>query len=456
MKVFYFEDSPVKQEWFYLVVQKVNELLDGDKIESGFGNDARSSVSCLENPNILFQALKEDNSIYLVDLDLGSSENRETRGALQKLLSENGEAWATNTIVKFRESDEFNELKRYPIATLILLAAKELGRPVLLVSSLGAAAHVDMIIQLGLASNNVSRTPNASPQEYPSDARINGLTSEEFITKWANQILALIGEYSPISRLRKSTLHWFSLKFDKWTSFEDHGLPHDFDLTEFSLENYGGYLKKTFDWLPRSCNWWKTEKEALSLHECLKSTLGDFAQWMGKTPIYPLPLGGAYFVFLYTLAQYFPNDVDRFLVEDWSIFTAPNKDGFPIPKVFLPPQEKDDANRSVQALYDFFLAIIQLKGKPQNLGVADHKFFPNYFRLEMDWSKPEKIECAKVMRTLVTDGFSNSMIMMPKAKTTGAFLRFIISSQVSKSGMGSCGVISLDEDGFLTIGSVQK
>ncbi|MFI3219477.1 MAG: hypothetical protein QX189_10200 [Methylococcales bacterium] len=49
------------------------------------------------------------------------------------------------------------------------------------------------------------------------------------------------------------------------------------------------------------------------------------------------------------------------------------------------------------------------------------------FQLTLNWSKEQRDECAATMRSLVEDGFSNSMIPLSKGKTIGCFLRFLIS-----------------------------
>jgi len=111
---------------------------------------------------------------------------------------------------------------------------------------------------------------------------------------------------------------WFSHNIENgWKSCEKHGLPHNVNWEKFGLDEHEACVRKVFPWLPNNCGWWKNENVATSFHNCLKDTIGFHAQWMGDCSGRPLPLGGAYLIFLYALAHQFPNQLEKFVVKDW-------------------------------------------------------------------------------------------------------------------------------------------
>jgi len=446
MKIFIIDDTPAKHEWLNLVIKKLNEM---DKtVESGFGLDATSSTEKVQNSESLYQALLAQDSIYLVDLDLNESVT--VREDFENRLKKCGENWAIETVKRFdnlKYNSEYSPLlglcRKYSYAIRFLLAAKELKRPVMLISGLGSADDIQTIIDCNLASGNIPRVPSASPKDsQPND---------QFISSSVKKILTLIGD--PLSKLMTLTKLWFSLNIEHgWKSCEEHGLPHNVNWGKFGLDEHEACVRKVFPWLPNNCGWWKNDTVATSFHNCLKDTIGFHAQWMGDCSGRPLPLGGAYLIFLYALAHQFPNQLEKFVVKDWGVFVLP--DNYAKPISFLPPQEKSDAERSVRALYDFFSAILPMQLDSKTLGIMSI-IPPNNtssFQLKLDWNKAQQDECTATMRSLVEDGFSNSKLELPKGKTIGCFLRFLISSQVLKSGIGINGLMILDNKGLLTVG----
>jgi len=140
---------------------------------------------------------------------------------------------------------------------------------------------------------------------------------------------------------------------------------------------------------------------------------------------------------------------------NWTQFGREEAGGFR-PYPFLPSQERADAERSLRALYELFVAILPLKGNERRLAIEGASEPPTegheFFRLKLNWSEHQIRECTETLRSLVSGGFSNEVIDLKPSKTTGAFLRFVISAQVRKAGMGKVATISLDEEGWLKLG----
>ncbi|MFI3219476.1 MAG: hypothetical protein QX189_10195 [Methylococcales bacterium] len=234
----------------------------------------------------LYQALLAKDSIYLVDLDL--SESATVRDDFENLLQECGENWAIEAVRRFdnlKYDNEYSSLsalcRQYSYAIRFLLAAKELKRPVMLISSLGSAEAIQTIIDCNLASGNIPRVPSASPRDsQPND---------NFISSSVKKIYSLIGD--PLSKLMTLTKPWFSHNIELgWKSCEEHGQPHNVNWEKFGLDEHEACVRKVFPWLPNNCGWWKNENVATSFHNCLKDTIGFHAQWMGDCSGRPLLL----------------------------------------------------------------------------------------------------------------------------------------------------------------------
>jgi hypothetical protein len=464
MRVYMIEDGIDKQKWFLLMLRKANVLAAdvglGVSFESGFGDDAfRSSQICSRTPSHLMESLRAPDAIYLVDLKL--LESPEDRGGLLVLMQEAPEVWAQRAARKYLQlapeptvdtalgqtlSGLASTAEQYALSTLLLLAAKELGRPVLFVSTQGSWGDVTNIKEAGLATVPSEAFPSTDPELCEEQKK------QAYILNWAKRIIAMV---NPLDRLRVVSANWFKLGVETgWQSTATDGLPHDPDpeWQRLTLAEHRECVGQAFPWSPES--WWRNTKLAEALHRCLKASVGYHAQWMGEDPRYGLCLGGAYLLFLLAIAQKFPESVYEFLVVDWNAFTFSVNDYMrPIP--FLPSQESEDADRSVRTLYELFCTILPLKDRPEQLAVAGIEGPFNgqaYFRLKLKWSVEQIAECTATINSSIEDAFTKDYLTLPRGKTVGAFLRFLICSQSRRVGMGAIGSIALDKDGWLRVG----
>lgn len=452
IKIFMLDDTTFKQKWFFKILDYLNSIENGICFEAGYGTDETvfTEKVC---PKIIYDSLCVENSIYFVDLNL--EETDEEAADLIEMIDVSQYDWANRTIEEYKsiidEQCPLYELKlNYPIATIVLIAAKHKGCPSLLVSTEASKKRIGCI---GGSDLDVVVPSDVFPDDDPDTSR----NKQDRLKKWASYILALIDD--PITHLRKTTKNWFEGQASagsEW-DYSNSGLPHD--LNNSAAKNLRGHedcVRKAFHWLPPNLPWWKDLESARKLHECLKHTVGSCTMWMGSTPRYSLCLGGAYFLLLIAISNDFIHEVVEFSTIDWGDFI--DKNGIPID--FLPVQTSVYAERSVRFLFEFLSSIVTLKNSYE-LGLDDI-IFPEpgegkyFFKLHLKWTADQLREFSKKLAVdidaILLPVADNSSPILSKSQTVPQFLRFLLSSQVANCGFGSAGTITLDRFGYLRIG----
>jgi hypothetical protein len=463
MLVYFIDNNWNKQIWFTEILRMANQISgdSGISFMSGFGEDPRVARDRSCQPTQVLDALKANDALYLVDLGMPANDLQLQGGPdLPDLFQQEGGLFARalfelQELIKPHGEPEIELAAQDPDnhwGLLIICYCRLAEKTTMLVSTDGKAAYAEAV--------KFHRLATVTPAGFPfgSFELASPTNREIYLQKWATEILRLALS-DPLARLRAQTKNWFRFAPDRgWRSTEESGLPHDHDIT-LDL-NYSQFLSEVLPWLPSSCGWWTDKGRTVALHQCLKSSVGYHAQWMGGAPINPLSLGGAYLIFLIALGKVFPGKVNDFLVPHFGVFMQA---GSPLkPLAFLPSQEQVDAERTVRALYEFFSSIIHLKeanasqlGRPREIGlerIEPLREGATHFRLKVKWTPDQIAECAASLRSTVEEGFSIEKIDLPRGKVIGSFLRFLISSQVRKKGMGPVGTISLDDFGWLKVG----
>lgn len=470
--VYMIEDKKEKQACFIKVLDYANRLAPGlgfkEGFSEGFGREPVAARKASLTPARLWEALEDEKGIYLVDLDLeDSGEGPSVKGFLDRFDDESDPDYVavSEQFAELREANARNPivataLEKFDVAVHILLYCKQKQKPTLLVSTQPRGDFISAVRRLNLATSADDGFPSWDPDKNS--------VPEPTLNQWAQLILALP---DPLNRVRGSTDTWFSRKFDAgWRSLKEDGLPHDMNgWTRVSVEQHRDYVKSVFPRFPDQ--WWGDKTKASALHECLKTVVGAHAQWMGHIGDKPLSLGGAYLLFLLALWQKSSESTNMFLVKDWTCFmTLKNTKRSPV--AFLGYQEdSESAEWSVRSLYEFFLHMICLKDG-RTLGLSSlkppEKGKP-YFSLKLKWPDEDFRQIAGGLRTKVGDVFKVSRqgqialheeddiaseneqgradyLALPKSKTVGAFLRFLVASQIRDRGFGAKGAIRLEND----------
>jgi hypothetical protein len=257
-----------------------------------------------------------------------------------------------------------------------------------------------------------------------------------------------------LSRLRVATGAWFKDRYSAAQWSDDRGLPHDLD--EMPISDHRRIVTAVLPWAPEA--WWASKAAAETLHECLKSSFGYHASWVGTTGSKPFCLAGAYLLLLVAVAQRFPGRFGSLVKADWRPFL---RDGKPIS--FLPVQYHKDAEQAVRALYEFYclIRVKKLSGdkapKPQEdaLGIEDVELPQDpgaNFRVKVPWEGKQIEDFGSEYSERIRGGLSTEVLALPAAKATTALMRFILASQTRKSGVGPVGLIMLEDTGVWRIG----
>lgn len=440
--VYMIEDLEDKQACFLRILEYANALAKdaglSESFEPGFSSVPKDAREAALRSADLWKALEDDRGIYLIDLDLVSADESfldrfdtdedAVYSEVNACYEELRKTQATKTLVS-------KALDDYAIAVHILLYCKLKRKPALLVSTQPSAALVSEVRRLNLATS--------ANETFPQDP--NNLEPETVDT-WARLLLGLS---DPLNRIKGLTSGWFAKKKGvEWRNFREDGLPHDPDgWKEIDISGHRDHVSSVFPNFPQ--RWWDDELKATALHECLKTAIGAHAQWMGRFHDKPLSLGGAYLFFLLALWQKHPSMKDEFLVDDWTCFCTVTPNKKVVPHSFLGYQHPECAERSVRSLYEFFLSIVDL-GDGQTIGLSE--FIPPrkgrpYFCLRLNWSPEDFRKIAIELQTKIEEGFKNQAgLALPQGKTVGAFLRFLVASQIRDRGFGAKGVLCIDDD----------
>lgn len=449
MKVFMIDNNLNKQNWFLLILEKLNGLARERGLniafEAGLGSNVEEAGEKARDAVEIFAALRESNAIYLLDITL--EEDEEQGPALLAKLQQSGDPAMVAGAEKYQAIRAAGNglagiAKKYPLMLLALLCCRT--RPTMLVSTDTVNSIVTKVKQSGLAKVAYDGFPDDDPKRTDPESRT------KIVREWAEYILALL---DPLDLLKNRTGNWFSKEIGSgWRSAALDGLPHNPNWAQFDRTQHMATVKDVLHWAPDS--WWENDEKASVLHECLKHIIGRHAEWMAEGGDRELCLGGAYLVFLLALAQRFPGELPRFLAADWKPF-ALVQGGTAKPTFFLPSQWQADAERSIRALYAFFSAVIPLKSDQQKLGVTEISLPATdkpFFRLKLDWAATELSACGSAIGRMVDTGVATETLPLPQAKTTGAFLRFSLTSCVRKRGLGPVGTVSIGRDGWLRVG----
>jgi hypothetical protein len=383
MKAFMINDNLHEQQWFARVLAEANQQHVDDTIELGWGDDAdKATASSVTGQNI-FDALMEENAIYIVDLNLGESD-AEAAG-LDRLLRTSHESWAVRAseqyhMLRDRGRDHLSDVcASHPIASMVLLASRLRHSPTILTSNEGKGSRIAAIREANWALDYWALFPRENPAQL-SESEVG-----EIIKVWANRLLSLL---DPLRQLCRHTKSWFKSNPDNGWRYDRDGLPHN--LVGGALADLVGHelcFRRAFRWLPEKVGWWRSQEQALAFHEVLKHSVGHHASWMGIGKRNPFPLGGAYLLLLIAIGRRFPNKVEPWCQIDWTRFI---EHGLPIS--FLPSQELEDAERAVRCLFEFFSEVVVLKvpaASLPELGVSDIKVpepGQRAFEVSLAWS----------------------------------------------------------------------
>ena len=271
MKIYFIDDNMDKHGTFLRIMDEAMTLAPDLNIEAGFGTDKESSYKNAMNAESLTKALKDENGIYLVDFGLTGLDQR----ALHDEFG-NDAGW-TSAINKYNKSlslggDVADLLDIFPNASKIILFLKERERKFLTVSVQPLGHQIDGLHEI------LSVEQNKPWIAFPYDLR----DTETNRKKWAQII---VGFYDILTRIRLRTSGWFT---------NESRMPHEFNL--ITIEKHREIVKDVFSWMPDQ--WWENKVSAQSLHQNLKTAVGEHADWMGKYSDKALSLGGVLFWFL--------------------------------------------------------------------------------------------------------------------------------------------------------------
>jgi hypothetical protein len=445
MKVYLIDDLPQKHKSFYKVLDLANELSQERaldiRFEPGFGNNVDNCIQASRNPDCLFNALMESDSIYLIDLDLREKDLGDIAGNLEQKLADSGIEWGKHAIQDRRNLKDSggnpqisSVAGRYELAFLLLLAIKFSGRKPLCASNVGTVRDVKVLVDQEL---------------FPEITSFPDEINENETHEWAERVIGCCDTL--LYSIEKNTRNWFSVEWDTGDN-SSAVLPHDFERLsrsfptfEKKVARHKSIVRGLFRRAPD--RWWQNPKAVNAFHLNLKYTVGTHVQWMNGSEK-PLGLGGAYLIFLLILERKWNARIDDFLIDDWGCFCrSDGKDGFEV-LPFLPEQAPVDAKRSVKALHDFFVEII-MKKDGKTLGVqrieGPSERSP-HFGVKLNWSMEELTGFSSALGKKVNEGFDAGILALPTGKAVDALLRFAIASQVRKSGAGPLGTIRIEND----------
>lgn len=446
MKVYLVDDSPERHQRLITIVKHLHELT-GSSVEPGFGNDAPSALRRCVDPGELAGIFQNENdAIFIIDLVLLNASHEAADTLIDELTRLAGdEPGAARSLALLEAIDEYQKAKsggklrglsaRFPLPVLVMILARRLKFPSFLTSTQAEGEDIETIVIEELAA--------MSPRPLYKEKR-EKRHEDDLITIWCTALSKHLKH--PLDQLNERTAGWFSDQAPL-------GAPgHNRD--ESKVEAHKSCIKGVLPWAPDT--WWSDREAAEATHQCLKNGIGDHAAWIARGEDgREFTLASAFLIFQIVLHRRFPEHMGSLLVSvvDWKPFIQPAKDASML-LPFLPPQNPPDARRSVQALYEFFDAIISFDTDPNRLAVTQvtgPSPTRHSFGLKLAWAS-QVGNLSEAMRTFAETSLDN--LRVPAAgKTLGAFLRFIVASQVRRAGLGTIGTISIDGQGWVRISS---
>jgi hypothetical protein len=449
------DDIDIKHRNFFHVLEAVKGLREesglGDiEIASGFA-DATSGLTALQDPARLFEIIKDQDAILLIDLDMPGTKS--TADDLLSLLDSAEPGYRKRVELEYSRIEDQHRLDNYHLAFVLLSICRSNHSPCLLVTTVAKAKTVDHLLKIGLAQKSASYFPDQT--ELSKDA--------ESIQTVARD---LIGLMNPLTVLADRTRLWFAS-----SSWIGDNLPHDVtfpgakNIDDTLAAKHRSAVRKVFSWFPD--HWWmrkdssgnvlsEFDQEAIqSLHRCLKTVCGSSARWTGGEK--DLNLGGAYLLFLIAIRQQFPllTAGPRYYLPDFCSLMGDA--GKPLP--FLPGQWQPDAAATTRSLFDLFGEISVLKdSNPRKCSVqwiAGPQRGSHSFTALLDWSTDQRKDFGSALSNHIragTDVTGLEAIKLPRGKAVGSLLRFVVNSQMRTEGFGALGSISLADDGILQVG----
>jgi hypothetical protein len=439
MRVYFFDDREAKQESFLKALSLTNRLAQkASGIEGQFSDGFEGAgTKILKQPGALLRAATSgSDAVCLIDLDF--PEHFQVTAQIWESIPATRHAEVERLFLQLKEAPGYD--KNFSLGVTLLCVCFVWKTPAIIVSTRGFAGLIASIVALGALGNIV----------WPDD---KGLSEDDPRIRQVAEIL--LGFIEPLTAIEAKTGTWF-----QYYDWQPGALPHDYQVVGSTPERHMEVVRQVFPWFPRS--WWgvgaseetaaENESRIVDLHETLKTLCGHYASWMAASSGRPLSIGGAYLLLLLAMKQQFPNWPTKARESD--IF-VPAMSLFPLQRWFLPPQEHDDAKRTVTALFSLFRMIIPVKDTlPAECAIEKISLLSDQsgFRVRLGWTESQRKAMGEALSSHIKN--NEDMVRTPSGKVIGALLRFNAASQVSKGGFGSPGTVFLSANGDLTVASV--